>query len=90
MPGFGPILAPAIYAETGDPRRFSSAKHLGGFTGLVPTDRSSAGKTRHGQMTKAGSPFLRWALVQAVLACQKSRRGPGLVIGNWVRRHQSA
>lgn len=88
MPGFGRTLAPVIYAETGDPRRFAAAKQLGGFTGLVPRDRSSAGKTRHGQMTRAGSPFLRWALVQAVLACQKSRRGPGSVIGTWVRRHQ--
>jgi transposase len=88
IPGFGRTLAPVIYAETGDPRRFGSAKQLGGFTGLTPRDRSSAGKTRHGQMTRAGSPFLRWALVQAVLACQKSRRGPGFVIGTWVRRHQ--
>lgn len=88
IPGLGRTLAPAAYAETGDPRRFGSAKQLGGYTGLVPSDRSSAGKTRHGQITRAGSPFLRWALVQAVLACQKTRRGPGFVIGNWVRRHQ--
>ena len=67
IPGVGRILAAVIYAETGDPRRFGSAKQLGGYTGLVPRDRSSAGKTRHGKMTKAGSPFLRWALVQAVL-----------------------
>ncbi len=89
MPGFGPTLAPAIYAETGDPRRFASAKQLGGYTGLVPRDRSSGGKTRHGRMTKAGSPFLRWALVQAVIACQRAKRGPALAIGNWVRRMQA-
>ena len=88
IPGFGRCLAPVVYAEIGDPRRFGSAKQLGGYTGLVPSDRSSAGKTRHGKCTKAGSPFLRWALVEAVVACQKVRKGNGLVIGNWVRRHQ--
>lgn len=89
LPGFGRVIAPAVYAETGDPRRFSSAKALGGYTGFAPTDRSSGGKTRHGRMTRTGSPFLRWALVEAVVACQKTRRGAGKVIGDWVRRRQA-
>jgi len=89
LPGFGAVIAPAVYAETGDPRRFSSAKALGGYTGFAPTDRSTGGKTRHGRMTKAGSPFLRWALVEAVMACQKAKRGPGKAIGDWVRRRQA-
>jgi transposase len=89
IPGFGAVIAPAVYAETGDPRRFSSAKALGGYTGLVPTDRSTGGKTRHGHMTRAGSPFLRWALVEAVVACQKARRGPAKAVGEWVRRRQA-
>jgi transposase len=89
IPGFGAVIAPAVYAETGDPRRFSSAKQLGGYTGFAPTDRSSGGRTRHGHMTKAGSPFLRWALVEAVMACQKAERGPAKAIGDWVRRRQA-
>lgn len=89
MPGFGKVIAPAVYAETGDPRRFSSAKQIGGYTGFVPTDRSSGGKTRHGHMTKAGSPFLRWALVEAVMACLKAKRGPARAVGDWVRRNQA-
>jgi transposase len=89
LPGFGAVLAPAIYAETGDPRRFASAKALGGYTGFAPTDRSTGGKTRHGHMTRAGSPFLRWALVEAVMACQKAKDGPGRRIGEWVRRRQA-
>lgn len=89
VPGFGAVIAPAVYAETGDPRRFSSAKALGGYTGLAPTDRSTGGKTKHGHMSKAGSPFLRWALVEAVMACQKAKRGPAKAIGDWVRRRQA-
>jgi transposase len=89
LPGFGRTLAPAIYAETGSLRRFASAKQLGGYTGLTPTDRSSSGKTHHGRMARDGSRFLRWALIQAVMACLKSRTGPGLAVGDWVRRHQA-
>ena len=40
-------------------------------------------------MTRAGSPFLRWALIEAVVACQKAKRGPGKAIGEWVRRRQA-
>lgn len=86
IPGVGSMLAATIYAETGSLRRFGSAKQLGGFTGFPPSDRSTGGKTLHGGMSREGSPFLRWALVQAVLACTRSRRGPGKAVGDWVRK----
>jgi transposase len=86
IPGVGAVLGAAIYAETGSLRRFVSAKQLGGYTGFAPSDRSSAGKTRHGAMDRQGSPFLRWALVQAVIACTRSRHGAGKAVGDWVRK----
>ena len=59
-------------------------KGFDSFAGVI----RSGGKTRHGRMTKAGSPFLRWALVQAVMACQKAKQGSAKTIGDWVRRKQ--
>ncbi|MFP3952266.1 MAG: DUF655 domain-containing protein, partial [Candidatus Bathyarchaeia archaeon] len=35
--------------------------------GLVPSTHSSGGVTRHGRITKEGSRWLRWAMVEAAL-----------------------
>jgi transposase len=89
MPGFGPQLAPVVVAESGDLTRFASAKAYGCFTGLTPADKSTGGKVIHGAMTREGSSYLRWALTQAVMGCLRSRRGPGLAVGDWVRAKQA-
>jgi transposase len=88
IPGMGPILAPTILAESGPLSRFYKAKAYARYTGLTPSERSSAGVTRHGRLAKEGNPNLRWALNQAITACLRARRGPGLAVGNWVRRRE--
>jgi transposase len=88
MPGVGPTLAAVLVAELGPMERFTSAKAMGRFAGLTPSDRSSAGKTRYGSITREGSEHLRWALTQAAMACTRSRSGPGLAAGNWIRAKQ--
>lgn len=67
VPGIGYYLALLILAEIGDVRRFPSARKLASYAGLVPTTRSSGGHTYHGRITKQGSVWLRWAMVQAVI-----------------------
>ena len=64
--GIGDIIAPTILAEIGDVHRFRNAKKLVSYAGLAPTNRESAGVLRHGPITKQGSPWLRWVLVEAV------------------------
>lgn len=88
IPGVGKVLSATIAAEFADPRRFESAKALGRYTGLTPADRSSGGKMIHGGITREGNPFLRWALVQAVVHCLRTAKGDGVVIGDWVRSAQ--
>ena len=88
MPGAGRILAAAIVAESGPIRRFRTPKAYGGYTGLTPTDRSTGGRTIHGGIDRAGSPHLRWALTQMAMACLRTRRGPGVAVGNWIRAKQ--
>ena len=85
IPGVGPVLAATICAEAADVKRFTSAKAFGKYTGMTPTDRSTGGKTLHGAITREGSRYLRWALVQAVVHCALSKHGPGVSVGGWYR-----
>jgi transposase len=63
--GIGPVTAVAIWAELGDPRRFSSSRHAVRHTGLDITVYSSDGKRTPGRLARQGPPVLRWALFEA-------------------------
>lgn len=65
VPGVGFLTAATLIAELGDWRRFRSAKQVAAYFGLVPAVRASAGRTRYGHLTKAGSAHARRALVEA-------------------------
>lgn len=67
MPGVGPVTAVSMWAEVGDYARFPSAEKLCAFAGLVPTERSSGGVQKLGHITRAGSPILRYILVEAAM-----------------------
>jgi len=80
--GVGPVLALTIRAEIGDIARFATPAQLASYAGLVPRVEASAGRVRYGRITKRGSPWLRWALVEAAI------HGPKRTdrIGRWGRR----
>jgi len=82
IPGIGPVLSVMIRAEIADIRRFPTAAHLASYAGLVPRVDNSAARVRYGRITRRGSPWLRWALVEA--AIQGPRRTDR--IGRWGRR----
>jgi transposase len=82
IPGVGPVLGLMMRAEIGDIRRFPTPGHLASYAGLVPRVEASAGRVRHGRITRRGSPWLRWALVEA--AMHGTRRTDR--IGRWGRR----
>jgi transposase len=64
MPGIGPYSALLILSEIGDVRRFPDARRLCSYAGLVPSVHASGGTTRRGRLTKQGSKWLRWILVE--------------------------
>jgi transposase len=64
--GIDVLTAFTIVATIGRIDRFLTADSLANYAGLVPSQRSSAGKSRNGKITKAGSKMLRWALTEAV------------------------
>ena len=65
IPGIGHYLALLILAEIGDIRRFPDPKRLVSYAGLCPSTYASGQTLRHGHLTHQGSPWLRWALVEA-------------------------
>jgi transposase len=71
IPGVGIITAAIVVAEVGDIHRFPTARHFGSWCGLTPTEHSSAEHTRRGHISKQGSRWLRWVLVEA--ACHAYR-----------------
>ena len=71
IPGVGIITAAIVVAEVGDIQRFPTARHFGSWCGLTPTEHSSAEHIRRGHISKQGSRWLRWVLVEA--ACHAYR-----------------
>jgi len=82
IPGVGPVLGLMVRAEIGDLSRFPTPGHLASYAGLVPRVDASAGRVHYGRITRRGSPWLRWALVEAAL--QGPRRSDP--VGRWARR----
>jgi len=71
IPGVGPYGALLILAELGRLERFPSAQAVASYAGLVPSTRSSGGKTAHGSVGMAGSHWLKWILIEAVVTLKR-------------------
>lgn len=66
IPGIGITLAAIILSEIGDVWLFGSPDKLQAFAGLEPSAfQSGKFKGDRCRMVKRGSPYLRWALLQA-------------------------
>ena len=71
IPGIQRRTAEVVIAEIGtDMSRFPTSRHLASWAGLCPGNNESAGKRKHGRITK-GSPWLRTALVEAALGATR-------------------
>lgn len=82
MVGIGPILALTLRAEIGAITRFARWPQLASYAGLVPRVEASGGKMWRGAITREGSPWLRWALVEAAIhAMNRPDR-----TGRWARQ----
>jgi transposase len=78
IPAIGPIGATTLVMKTTDPGAFASGRHFAAWIGLTPKDHSTAGKTRHGKITRAGDERLRSVLVAGATAViQQAKQGRG-------------
>jgi transposase len=64
LPACAAVTAAKLVAEIGPVERFRSSRELAAYAGLVPTTRSSGGKTTHGPLPKASNHWLKWILVE--------------------------
>ena len=78
----GPVLALTLRAEIGSITRFHRWPQLASYAGLVNAIDASAQRIRCGPITRRGSPWLRWALVEAAI---HAMRRPDRT-GRWARR----
>ena len=74
MPNVGSVTIDVILAEMGDWERFRNGDAVISYAGLDPGVRSSDGVRKDLKLTKAGSPHLRWIMIQ--LAQRMKRSSP--------------
>jgi transposase len=79
-PGVGPITGLVYVLVLGTPDRFPCGKQISSYTGLIPSEDSSAGRQRLGHISKQGNTLLRFLLVEASQAA--ARYNP-----DWRRRY---
>jgi len=66
IPGIDYYSAMLLLAEIGDINRFPDAKKLCAYAGLVPSVSQSGARTVYGHITKQGSRWIRFVMVEAV------------------------
>lgn len=62
--GVGPLTADALVATVGDGRDFKHGRQMSAWLGLTPTQHSSGGKQRLGEISCRGDGYLRTLLIQ--------------------------
>lgn len=87
--GIGLYTALVVISEFGDVMRFRSAKQAGAYTGLTPLVNQSGSHCHIGPISRQGSPWLRYVLVEA--AMKIVRQDVGLANFNHrIRKRSSA
>lgn len=64
--GMGTVLFQQVEREVCDWERFGTRKQVGGYTGLCPSEDTSAERRFQGSITKHGNPRLRYLLIECV------------------------
>lgn len=64
-PGVGPVTALALVLTVGPAERFAGGRQVASYFGLIPSEHSSGGRQQLGRISKQGSSFLRFLLVEA-------------------------
>ena len=72
IPGISPVGAAAILAQTGDPRRFTTARALVKHAGLAPREKLSGAFIGRTKLTGQGRPGLRLAAWRPVWGAQRA------------------
>ena len=84
IPGIGHVTAAALTALAPAPETFRCGRDFSAWVGLTPLQRSTGGKQKLGQITKAGERTLRRLLVIGASAVIKQALLKGAPPGSWL------
>lgn len=84
VPGVGPVTAGAVMAFAPDLRTFSSGRNFAAWLGLVPRQRSTGGKQRHGGVSKMGQSDIRKLLIIGAMSRIRWIIRKGILPDNWL------
>jgi transposase len=79
--GVGPIISLGMVLTLGDVSRFSNSRRLISYLGLNPSEESSGDRHRLGSISKQGSSFMRFLLVQGAQTAARADDG-------WARQYR--
>lgn len=85
VPGVGPVTAASFVCTIDQVERFSSARAVRCYLGLVPCEASSGERLRRGPITKAGNTWMRATLIQAAWAVLRSTNPSASELQSWAR-----
>jgi transposase len=71
VPGVGRVVAATFLAVVGEAGRFTEAKQVASYAGIVPSTFQSGTTDRHGHISRRGSPELRSMLCEASQHAQR-------------------
>jgi len=84
VPTIGPVGAGLWITRIVDPHAFRSGRCCAAWLGLTPKDHSTAGKQRHGGITRAGDESLRSALVTGATTYLRHVRSGRIAPSPWL------
>lgn len=83
VPGVGEVASKTIYAAIDTIKRFSRAKKLTSYCGLVPSVRSSGERTEYGHITREGRSEVRRVAIQGAHAILRSKSIESRPLRRW-------
>lgn len=87
VPGIGPMISTAMVAAVGTGEAFDRGRDFAAWTGLVPRQYSTGGRTVLGRISKRGNRYLRMLFVQAAkVILMRPHNWPKFSFGEWLTR----
>ena len=86
IPSVGPVTSITFVALVGECSRFSSAKQVRAYLGLVPREDSSGERKLRGHITKAGDSRMRSLLVEVGWSILSSKKAGVQGLRQWALR----
>jgi transposase len=84
IPGIGPLVATAIVAAIGNGAAFRKGRDFAAWTGLVPKQHSTGGKTKLAGISKRGNRYSRRILIHGARSVVFRSKRERIAMGEWM------